>query len=161
MLAQQSGRPSKNPRRRLHKCLDEWKQASTNNSRPSWAQGTSLSTSLYYYSLSRIAEAMMAFHFVNIQTFRQQALAGNFDFLRTSPRIPTVLTEDSFNITSAATFILLRRAPLLSGAINREDLDHLLQDCLGLSSGLKVKGWLLYPLCHLPWPLCTPYRPLM
>ena len=37
-------------------------------------------------------------------------------------------TLDSLDITSSATFILLRRAPLLSGAINREDLDHLLQD---------------------------------
>ncbi|CAE7629406.1 Scn11a [Symbiodinium pilosum] len=82
----------------------------------------------------------MAFHFVNIQTFRQQALAGNFDFLRTSPRIPTVLTEDSFNITSAATFILLRRAPLLSGAINREDLDHLLQDNLALQQAIEAYG---------------------
>ena len=37
-------------------------------------------------------------------------------------------TLKSLEVSEEASFLLLRRAPLLSGAINREELEHLLQD---------------------------------
>ena len=54
---------------------------------------------------------------------------GNQILLLNDKQVEDGDTLASFDITSSATFILLRRAPLLSGAINREELEHLLQAC--------------------------------
>lgn len=45
-------------------------------------------------------------------------------------------TLRSLNVSCEATFLLLRRAPLLSGAINREELEHLLEDNLALEQAI-------------------------
>ncbi|CAK9113711.1 unnamed protein product [Durusdinium trenchii] len=45
-------------------------------------------------------------------------------------------TLRSLHVSKEATFLLLRRAPLLSGAINREELEHLLEDNLALEQAI-------------------------
>ncbi|CAE7234965.1 Scn10a [Symbiodinium natans] len=67
-------------------------------------------------------------------------------------------TLDSLDITSSATFILLRRAPLLSGAINREDLDHLLQDNLALQQAIEAYS---NDLQYLPADIAAMSRQVM
>ena len=42
--------------------------------------------------------------------------------------VDDVDTLRSLNISKVAEFLLLQRAPLLSGAINREELEHLLKE---------------------------------
>ncbi|CAE6964181.1 Scn10a [Symbiodinium sp. CCMP2592] len=63
---------------------------------------------------------------------------GNQILLLKDKQVEDGDTLESFDISSSATFILLRRAPLLSGAINREDLEHLLQDNLALQQAIEA-----------------------
>ncbi|OLP87191.1 Sodium channel protein type 10 subunit alpha [Symbiodinium microadriaticum] len=63
---------------------------------------------------------------------------GNQILLLNDKQVEDGDTLASFDITSSATFILLRRAPLLSGAINREELEHLLQDNLALQQAIDA-----------------------
>ena len=67
---------------------------------------------------------------------------GNQILLLKDKQVEDSDTLESFDISSSATFILLRRAPLLSGAINREDLEHLLQDMFGCTCVLHTCIWL-------------------
>ena len=69
---------------------------------------------------------------------------GNQILLLKDKQVEDSDTLESFDISSSATFILLRRAPLLSGAINREDLEHLLQDMFGCTCVLHTCIWLPY-----------------
>ncbi|CAJ1410278.1 unnamed protein product [Effrenium voratum] len=50
--------------------------------------------------------------------------------------VDDVDTLRSLNISKVAEFLLLQRAPLLSGAINREELEHLLKDSLALEQAI-------------------------
>ncbi len=52
---------------------------------------------------------------------------ANQVLLLNDQQVEDVDTLRGLNVSSEATFLLLRRAPLLSGAINRDELEHLLE----------------------------------